>query len=400
MTDEQVPPEELYWTPQQLRALAREQGAAALETIRQALERAELAEAAVVALGEIPTQSAWDLLEEMAQDRRLRKTARRAQHRLRSRGFRPVARERPPTPPAEEVLLAQVSNFDYVGSQLLRLVRQASLGMRRFVTLLLSPTGLRDAYYVLIGRVDVEAILRDQEDFFGGRLILVDVEPGYIARRLRQAAERNNERGNPLPEDYFDARTCLEGFSEDPWAEKAAAMAPLSGRPSQRELDALFRHPLLREWYLPEEHLDSYAERWEDLVEVNPIEIEGVLNLGMLRARGALTEQIIKDRIDEEARRRWEEQLYEQGVIFLAMGEEALARTALLCWQNLQEEQPADNLFLRHLVAVSMARFFQIEREIKAAELEEEQWGGLWIPRPPEEEDEESPLDGLWLPGR
>jgi hypothetical protein len=391
-------------------SLAREERSAALETLRCALEVPALAEAAVEALGEVPEQEAWDLLEQAAQGRflpGLRKAARRAQHRLRSRGFSPAVVH--PTRPPEATGRAWASYFDRRGDQYLRLIRPAPLGLLRFAGFIVSPQGLDTAAAFLAGREEIEGLLAEEDERFGDRMVEVGLP--YVARRVRQAAARSREQGQALPEDYPEAARLLEDIPEDVEPEELLSIPEVP--PSQDEVDHLFSHPSMFPWLFPRETLKPYVEEWLKAVEhLPPRTEEGLLNLGIIQARGRIAARILADLYDEDLQARLPEQLREQARLLYALGEKELAGIARRCASALGTRPAAEDPFLRVLVDTSMAlavsRFVEEEEE----EEEEEPWipvegpgGFLWVPRSAEgeeggEEEEGEPPPRLWLPGQ
>lgn len=388
-------------------SLARQEKSAALETLRCALEVPALAEAAVEALGEIPDQEAWELLESAASEKSLRKAARRAQHRLRSRGFSPAV-VRPEKPP-EAAGRAWASYFDHVGDQYLRLVRPAPLGMVRLAAFIVSFRGLETADYILAGREEVELLLAEEDTHFGERL--VEVKPTHVACRVRQAVARSREHGKALPEDYPEAARLLEDIPEE--AEPEELLAVPETPPSRGEVMHLFSHPSMFSWLFPLEKLKPYALEWMDIVEDQPSRTEeGLLNLDVIQARGRMVARILADHYSEDLRARLPEQLREQARLLYALGEKERAGIAQRCASTLGTCPAAEDPFLRTLVDVSMALAISaILEEEEEEEEEEETWssvegpgGFLWLPRPAKggegEEGEEEEPPRLWLPGK
>lgn len=380
--------------------LARQERDAALETLRLALAMPALAAAAVEALGEVCAQESWRLLEQVAQQGAspaLRKAARRAQHRLRSRGFIPVpeVRERAAMP----VEQARASFFDRSGGQFLRLVRPAHLGMVRYAGFVLSPDGLAECLYLLKSRADLDTLLAEEDRHFGQDL--VEMGLGYVARRVRQAAARSREQGRPLPEDYFETAQLLEDAPEDTSLDGIVAEPTAV---SVEEARRLLHHRSMRSWGLSDKDLQPYVPDWSRLIESQPRWTrEGLLNLGALQAYGQMAARIIGDLIDESTCRRLVQQLREQAAILSKMGEPTLAAIALRCAAGLEKHPAAGDPFLEALVDVSMEVALQADRRGE----QEGPWvalrgagGSLWVPRPKEETEgpAEARPSGLWLP--
>jgi hypothetical protein len=392
---------------ERLLSLAREQGIKALATLRQALEMPELLSAAIGALGEIPNQEAWDLLEQLSREKGRgpgRKLARRAQHRLRSRGFHPTSAS--PKPTAPKVELAQSSFFDIEGNQFMRLVVRAPLDMLRYAGFIVSSEGLRQCLYVVAGRPDVEEMLAAQDVRFGEDL--VEVGLAHIAARVRQAAETSRERASSLPEDYFDAIQLFENAPEDSLPEELAADAATAEPVSPAEATTLIAHRTM--WgFLPHpEQLAPYAQDWLRVFEHQAPRLdEGVANLGVVQARGQLADRVIRDLYDESSCRRLQEQLEEQGRLLFALREKGLAAVAVRCAASLDADPETGNVFLRALVHQGMELSVRVLRE-QEEEARQGPWtrseseaGPLWVPRPAQDaEEEDEPTPRLWLPGQ
>lgn len=386
-------------------SLARQEKSAALETLRLALEVPALAEAAVEALGEVPDQEAWELLESTAAKRAdLRKAARRAQHRLRSRGFSP-APLRPEKPP--EVLgRAWASYFDHLGEQYLRLIRPVPFGMLRFAAFIVSFQGLETADYILAGREDLEKLLEEEDKRFGEKM--VEVSLAHVAHRVRQAVAHSREHDKALPEDYPDAARLLEDIPEE--VEPEELLAVPETQPSLGEAYRLFSHRSMFSWLFPREKLAPYVAEWRNVVEHQPLHTEeGLLNLDVVQAQGRIVARILADLYDEDLRARLPEQLREQAHLFYVMGEKELAGIARRCASTLGTCPPTEDPFLRGLVDASMMLAVSLAVEGEEEEEEEEPWipmegpgGLLWMPRPAgeKEEGEEEPPPRLWLPGQ
>jgi hypothetical protein len=392
-----------------LLALAREQGPAALEALRAALEDPELAQAALEALGKVPDQGAWQLLEQAAQSgpARLRKTARRSQHRLRSRGFRPAPQETTRQEAAPIVEQARATPFDMAGNQFLRLIRPAPLGMVRYANFIVGPEGLIDCSYFLTNRADMEEALAKENADLGEEMI--DVNLAYIARRARAAAAHNRAVGKAIPRDWSEAARLLEDAPEDPLPAKLAASAAQEGAVPSRDARRLFDHPSMVRWFFDPNRLTSYAQDWLHLLEYQPLRTEeGLPNLGAIQAQGQLTARIVADLCDAATIQRLVGQLFEQACLFYILGDHDRAAIAMRCSVGLEQNPSAENAFLRAMVEVSMGLAVSVIRE-RAAEESEGPWvrggdaaGPLWVPRPAaleaDEEEEEPPR--LWLPGQ
>lgn len=394
---------------ERLLSLAHEQGSTALQTLRDAAEIPSAIKAAIDILGDTPTQQAWDALERLSRKGGkgpARKLARRAQHRLRSRGFRPATPAPQETSP--QVERAQSSFLDIGGDQFMRLVVRAPLGMLRYAGFIASPEGLLRCFYLVAGRRDIEEMLAAQDARFGQDLVEMDL--AYIARRVRQAAAVNRERGSSLPEDYLEAARLLEGAPEDRWPEELTAAA-LGGRVSPNEATDLLTHRSM--WgVLPHpEQMAPYARDWLRVLERQPSQTdERVTNLGIVQSRGQLTGRFIGEFYDEDGRRRLQEQLREQSRLLFALGEKQRAAVAVRGAASLDEDPTPGNALLRKLAERALELTVEIlEQQEEEEEARRSPWmraasesSPLWVPRPAEDtgEEEEEPPPRLWLPGQ
>lgn len=408
MTDETIGWENL--SPQEmtarLQALAGK-GEPDLAPFRAALQVPGVAEVAVRLLGEFSIQEAWDLLEEIAEANKvLRKEARRAQHRMRTRGFRPTGETRPA--PSRRVIRALATGFNSEGQQLLRVLQEAPLGMLRSIRFVVTSDGIEDIAITVGNRRDMERALAELEAGLSAlRGFLVHVPLAYVARRVRQASEKMGAAGRPLPLRYNEALEVLAGVPDDPWPAELDEPVP---RPTPAEVERLLREDIFASWYLEPDSLNRFAQEWIRITSAIPPETEeGVPNLSLIQARGRMTARIIEELCDAATCRRYQEQLQEQARLFLFLGEGDLARLAARCAREFDQVPPEENLFLRGLVEKSMdqtllwlrERQRREEEEREPWELREDASGRLWVPRKPSpKEGETDSTTELWLPGQ
>jgi hypothetical protein len=390
-----------------LLSLVSQQGEAALETLRGALQEPALTEAALVAMGEIPTQESWELLDDFTgkeAPKHLRKAARRAQHRLRSRGFRPATTERKQT--TREFELAQVSYFDHVGDQYLRLVQQAPLGMLNYTAFIVSHTGLKDCFYLSSGRQDIKEIIALENERFG--IGLIEVSAVYVGQRVARAVEQSRKHRQSLPEGYIEAAPMLREIPDEEDPPPQLEELPDLGIPtSHAEVQSLLNHESMHSWTFSPDKLQPFVRDWLRILENQPLQTEeGLANLGALQARGQLTNRIIDTFGEPTLQERLVEQLREQARLLLALKENRLAAIALRSAAGLEGNDPAQDPFLRGLVATSMQ--IAVDLAMEMAEQSRDGWtrsgkegGELWVPQAPKEreDDEEEPASQLWLPG-
>ncbi|MGC8874914.1 MAG: hypothetical protein ACP5SI_10785 [Chloroflexia bacterium] len=403
MTDERVNWETI--SPREMVARLRARvawgEAVDLEPFRVALERPEVAEEALALLADLFTQEAWDLLEKVAEtNRALRKAARRAQHRMRTRGFRPQEKRAPARPKVVRVL---ATSFNELGEQILRVVQEAPLGMLRSVNVLLSAKGIEGITTLTANREDLQKMFSEFEQSSAEMPgFLVEVNLPYVARRVWGAAARMREAGRPLPYNYQEVEELFVGVPEDPWP---AELDEDLSRPSPDEADRLLREAIFAPWHLREEKLQPFAKEWFKITEaIPPLTEDNLPNLAFVQARGQMTARIIETMFDAATCSRFREQLQEEARLYLFFGRADLARLAARCAREFDTVPLAENTFLRTLVERSMDAVLLMianrEEEEREPWKKIEEAGGLWVPRPaPPEEGEKAAKSSLWVPG-
>jgi hypothetical protein len=175
--------------------------------------------AAIQALGHRRETIAAEVLaqvDEVVDDRSLRKAARRELHRLRSTGVEPPPPvDRPAAPAAEsrpttlQVSEALVTDIDPAGSRALWLVADRPLGGIWFAALLLNDQrGLQDLNLADSTRKRFE---RDFEAMQGDAGVWVNLPGPYSLQLVREGVDLSRELGNGIPSRY---QTFRDQFGE------------------------------------------------------------------------------------------------------------------------------------------------------------------------------------------
>jgi hypothetical protein len=191
-------------------ALLRSSDPAALGQAIQALgHQRETAAAEILAL-----------IDDVVEDRALRKTARRELHRLRSMGVEPPAVTAPaqaPTPAVEtrprtlEISEAWATDIDPTGSRALWLLAERPLGGVWFAALLLNDQrGLQEMNLVDTTR---KRFQRDFDQSQRDAGVWVSLPGDYSLRLIREAVDLTRELGGGLPTRYLSFK---DVFGEAP----------------------------------------------------------------------------------------------------------------------------------------------------------------------------------------
>jgi hypothetical protein len=334
-------------------------------------------ESAIEALGRRRDTAAADVLaqvDEVVDDRALRKAARRELHRLRSAGVevRNVAAGAPAAdtsagsqPAADTVTASQAwaTDVDATGSRALWLLGERRLGGAWFASLLLNDQrGLQELSLVDTTRKrfqqELEARRRDGTAW-------VSLPAEYGLRLVREAVDTSRERQAGLPTRYHAFR---EAFGEAPGPPERAlvheTISPMEAtfHPEWLEASAdLVREPELAGWHL--DVPESFRERALELSRAGTSALlvrpstpeQQVLQLLAEAAREALTPSV---------RRGVRRRLEETGYVFLASERMLLARLAVAAARGLEDprlgidQQP----LVRMLLTAGLVRLIQPER--------------------------------------
>jgi hypothetical protein len=174
---------------------------------------------AIQALGHYREAAAAEtlaLIDDVVQDRALRKAARRELHRLRSMGIEPpiVRRAQPleeARPRTFEVTEAWATDIDPSGSRALWLLAERPLGGVWFAALVLNDlSGLEDITVVDTTR---KRFQRQFDDARRGEGLWVDLPGEYSLRLVREGLDLVREHGGGPPARY---QTFREAFGEAP----------------------------------------------------------------------------------------------------------------------------------------------------------------------------------------
>jgi hypothetical protein len=328
-----------------LRWLAREHGLAALPILRRCLAgRPEHAVAAAQALGTLAVPEAADALEDAgarADSKALRTAARRALYRLRQAG---VARRAPapPPPPAPGGTPAEawVSAVDGTGSRGLWLTLVGPHGERTLLQAILSEdAGLVDFSAGQLAKKRVEARLQALRA--ESPLPWVAAPAAWAWATLVGAAAHARAAGRPVP---LDLARWIERVGVPP-AEPTPIHARLPAAPDdpgRLERSArLLALPELTGWFLDPERVASDGVEWLQAQESRLVVSDQI----KAERRAALVDRVVETQFDAGARPRWQRRLEEQAYVFLGLGREEDARTAVAVARALAD--PAASL--RHV---------------------------------------------------
>jgi len=336
-------------------ALVRSADAASLTTALETLGHTREVSAAEVLL----------LIVDVAEDRAVRKAARRELHRLRSVGIEPpptpqqavTATAAPRKPNALPVSEAWATDVDPTGSRALWLVAERPLGGVWLAAALLNDQrGLPELSLVDTTRKrfqrDFEASQRDAGTW-------VSLPGEYCLRLVREAVDLTREVGGGLPTRYQAFR---DVFGEAPGPNERAlvyeTISPVEVNFNPGWLDEsprLLAEPELGGWFVP-----MPAELRPRSLDVARAQSAGLLVPGHTPEQQAnqlladAAHQVLTPRMRRAFRRRLEETAY----ILLSIDRLAAARLAVAAARALDEGGlPADrHPLMRRLLATGLAR--------------------------------------------
>jgi hypothetical protein len=305
------------------------------------------------------------LLEQVVEDRGLRKAARRELHRLRSVGIEPP----PPTATASaepepsrahaplEPTDVWITEIDPSGTRALWLVADRALGGIWFAALLLNDVrGLQEMTLVDTTR---KRFQRDFEESRQGAGIWINLPASYALGLIREAVDLTREVGGALPTRY---RAFRETFGEAPGAPERALVyetispAEANFHPEWLEESArLVTEPEVGGWYVP-----LPAELRARAREVARAPMVGLLVPGHEPEQQALEllaeagQRGLTPAVRRAFRRRFEETAY----IFLMTDRLNAAHAAVAVARSLEDPalSPDMHPLLRLLVASGLAR--------------------------------------------
>jgi hypothetical protein len=305
------------------------------------------------------------LVDDVIEDRTLRKAARRELHRLRSMGVGPPARTlaQPQVPVAEHphalpISEAWATDFDPSGSRALWLVAEKRLGGVWFSSLLLNDLqGLQEVSLVDTTRKRFLSEFAQARREAGPWINL----PGdYSLRLVREAVDLTRELGGGLPTRY---RAFRDAFGEAAGPPERAlvyeTISPLEINFNPDWLDDSFRllsEPELAGWYVP-----VPGELRGRALEVARTPATGLLVPGRTPEDQAL--QLVAEAarlaFTPLVRRALRRRLEETAQIFVATDRHAAARLAVAAARGLDEASgvpPQNHPLSRWFLAAGLAR--------------------------------------------
>ena len=306
-------------------------------------------------------------LEDLVEDRALRKAARRELHRLRSIGIQPptraaqveavAAQRESKTLPVSE---AWASDIDPTGSRALWLLADKPLGGVWFAALLLNDQrGLPDMNLVDTTR---KRFQRDFDEM--GATAWVSLPGDYSMRLVREAVDLTREVGSGLPTRYQAFRDVFgeaAGPPERGLVYDTISPVEINFNPGWlEESPRLLTEPELAGWYVP-----VPAEFRDRAVEVARAPMAGLLVPGHTPEQQAL--QLVVDAAQQAltplARRGLRRRLEETGYIFVETERLALARLAAAAARGLEDGgmPPERHPLVRVLLAAGLARLMGAE---------------------------------------
>lgn len=325
-------------------------------------------QSAVAALGHRHEPAAAEVLalvDEVADDRTLRKAARRELHRLRSAGVQlpetalasPTAHPTPAGEPTVPVSQAWATDIDPTGSRALWLLAERPLGGAWFGALLVNDLkGLLEVALVDTTRKRFAREL-DERQLEGGAWLPL---PGdYALRLVREAVDLNRVTETPLPNRY---RPLRDVFGEAPGPPERALVyetinpVEASFNPDWlAESDQLMPEPEVLGWYVgvPESlqprALDVARAPTAALLVPGQEPEQQALHLLADAQRQALT---------PELRRALQRRLEETAYFFVSSDRLGAARRAVAAARALEDQSRSldQQPFLRVLLEAGLAR--------------------------------------------
>jgi hypothetical protein len=337
-------------------ALLRSADPATLEDTLQALgHQRESAAAEILAL-----------VDDVVEDRALRKTARRELHRLRSMGVEPPVLTRPTQAEvgaAEtrsqtlEVSEAWATDIDPTGSRALWLLAERPLGGVWFAALLVNDQrGLQDMNLVDTTR---KRFQRDFDQSQRDAGVWVSLPGDYALRLIREAVDLTRELGGGLPTRYQSFRDIFgeaPGPPERGLLYETVSLVEINFNPDWlEESPRLLGEPEVAGWYI-----GVPTDLRARALEVARAPSAGLLVPGHTPEQQA--QQLVADAAHEAftpvVRRGVRRRLEETGYIFLQTDRLPLARLAAAAARALDDGgvAPERHPLVRLLLAAGLAR--------------------------------------------
>jgi hypothetical protein len=337
------------------------------EQLLRSADAGTLAEA-IQALGHHRDTAAAEILvlvEDVVEDRTLRKAARRELHRLRSVGIEPPAatalQSQAPIataarPRTLEVTEAWATDIDPTGSRALWLLAEKPLGGVWFAALLLNDQrGLQDMNLVDTTR---KRFQRDFDESRRGDGEWVSVPGEYSLQLVREAVDLAREVGAGLPTRYSSFRDIFGEASSPPergLLYETVSPVEINFNPGWLEdSPRLLGEPEVSGWYVP-----VPADLRARALEVARAPSAGLLVPGHTPEQQALqlVAEAARERLTPTVRRGLRRRLEETGYIFVQTDRLALARLAAAAARALDEGgvAPERHPLVRLLLAAGLA---------------------------------------------
>jgi hypothetical protein len=308
------------------------------------------------------------LVDALAEDRGVRKAARRELHRLQSAGIAmpQVSRatiEAPPTPRRDvELTEASVSDFDPSGSRVMWLLGERRLGGVWFSALVVNDVvGLQEMSLVDTTRK------RYQREFDESRRKMgtfIAIPPEYALRLVREAVDLARENGSGVPTRYHAFRDVFGEASGPP--ERGLVYETISPVEATFNPDWLEQSPaLLSEQEMAGWHVVVPGDFRQRALEAARAPLGGLLVPGHTPEQQAL--QIVSEvaalAVTPPVRRGIRRRLEETGYIFVSTDRLLAARRAVAAARALEDDKLAieRHPLMRLLVASGLARLLGSE---------------------------------------
>jgi hypothetical protein len=326
-------------------------------------------EYAIQALGHQREAAAAEILalvDDVVEDRALRKTARRELHRLRSMGVEPPVLTRPAQaeasvaetrPQTLEVSEAWATDIDPTGSRALWLLAERPLGGVWFAALLVNDQrGLQDMNLVDTTR---KRFQRDFDQSQRDAGVWVSLPGDYALRLIREAVDLTRELGGGLPTRYQSFRDIFgeaPGPPERGLLYETVSPVEINFNPDWlEESPRLLGEPEVAGWYV-----GVPTDLRARALEVARAPSAGLLVPGHTPEQQA--QQLVADAAHEAftpvVRRGVRRRLEETGYIFLQTDRLSLARLAAAAARALDDGglAPERHPLARLLLAAGLAR--------------------------------------------
>jgi hypothetical protein len=344
--------------------------------------------AVVEALSTMAAPEAATLLSQIAATtdaKELQKAARRALHRLKTRGI-DIARVLPQEPrksvlevPKLPLVASLASQIDFDGTRALYLARRRPFSGLILVSLIINDQyGVVNCHALPVTKKELTHLLTDIRS--DDRLTHVDLPPSYAQQLVEESYQRNLSTGRPAPADFQGMRDLI-GTPETRWEQPpiyhVVNAEEVRGQLSLLALSAsLLDLKELQGWHLAPDLLHKYREDVRRATD-SPIIVSQVLQQERV---DALQKEAIRGIVDAEQRARYRARLEETAYLLWQTKRPDEAKRALAGALALQAEgaDPAEHPFLKVLFV----------RSVEMAEALEQQEAGrvtvaaprLWTP--------------------